>query len=194
MAVKTKAAKGAAKGYIKTKKTKAKAKGGAKAAKGGAKSAATGTAGAVIAARQSPYVQELVTNEDLRDSIIDAYQSVRTAVDRASSSKQPITALFDDKKLQKELKNAGENIRDSAVTLREADGSGSSGGGLGRKLLLVVVAAGLALALSEDLRKKVLDTLFGAEEEFEYTSTTTSASTSSNGPAASTTSETPTAS
>jgi hypothetical protein len=35
---------------------------------------------------------------------------------------------------------------------------------------------GLALALSEDLRKKVLDALFGAEEEFEYTSTTTPSS------------------
>ena len=33
----------------------------------------------------------------------------------------------------------------------------------------------LALALSEGLRKKVLDALFGAEEEFEYTSTTTPA-------------------
>src|SRR3712207_8610769 len=36
------------------------------------------------------------------------------------------------------------------------------------------VGAGAALALSEGLRKKVLDALFGAEEEFEYTSTTTS--------------------
>ena len=35
-----------------------------------------------------------------------------------------------------------------------------------------LVGAGLALALSEPLRKKVLDALFGAEEEFEYTSTT----------------------
>ena len=30
--------------------------------------------------------------------------------------------------------------------------------------------------MSEGLRKKVLDALFGAEEEFEYTSTTSSAS------------------
>jgi len=30
-----------------------------------------------------------------------------------------------------------------------------------------------ALVASEGLRKKVLDALFGAEEEFEYTSTTT---------------------
>jgi hypothetical protein len=39
--------------------------------------------------------------------------------------------------------------------------------------LVLVVGAGLALALSEGLRKKVLDAMFGAEEEFEYTSTTT---------------------
>jgi hypothetical protein len=31
----------------------------------------------------------------------------------------------------------------------------------------------LAFVLSEGLRKKALDTLFGAEEEFEYTSPTT---------------------
>ncbi len=44
---------------------------------------------------------------------------------------------------------------------------------LGRKLLLVLVAAGIALAVSEPARKKALDALFGAEEEFDYTSTTT---------------------
>jgi hypothetical protein len=59
------------------------------------------------------------------------------------------------------------------VALREAPRS-QRGGGLGRLLLVGLVGGGLALALSEGLRKKVLDTLFGAEEEFEYTSTTTS--------------------
>jgi hypothetical protein len=38
---------------------------------------------------------------------------------------------------------------------------------------VLAIGAGLALALSEGLRKKVLDALFGAEEEFDYTSTTT---------------------
>ena len=33
----------------------------------------------------------------------------------------------------------------------------------------------MAIALSEGLRNKVLDMLFGAEEEFDYTSTTTPA-------------------
>jgi hypothetical protein len=38
-----------------------------------------------------------------------------------------------------------------------------------------VVGAGAALAFSEPLRNKVLDALFGKEEEFEYTSTTSPA-------------------
>ena len=43
----------------------------------------------------------------------------------------------------------------------------------GRLLLVGTRRRGLALALSEGLRKKVLDALFGAEEEFEYTASTT---------------------
>ena len=51
-----------------------------------------------------------------------------------------------------------------------------------------MVSAGVALAVSEGLRKKVLDALFGAEEEFEYTSSTTpnAASTSAGAPVGST--------
>ena len=39
--------------------------------------------------------------------------------------------------------------------------------------MVLVVGGVAAIALNEGLRKKVLDALFGAEEEFEYTSTTT---------------------
>jgi hypothetical protein len=41
-----------------------------------------------------------------------------------------------------------------------------------RSLLLLTVSAVLALALSESLRSKALDMMFGAEEEFDYSSTT----------------------
>ena len=43
---------------------------------------------------------------------------------------------------------------------------------IGRALLLALVAAALAVALSEDVRNRVLDALFGAEEEFDYVPTT----------------------
>ncbi len=142
-----------------------------------AAAAAGGAAGAAKAARNSPYVQEIVDNDDLRENITKAYESARDAYDRLSSAKRPHKAIFDDGKLQKDLKSAVESIKDAGVALREAPNakSGKRGGGVFRKLLVLGVAGGLALALSESLRKKVLDALFGAEEEFEYTSATTPA-------------------
>jgi hypothetical protein len=128
---------------------------------------------AAVRARYNPYVQRVVDDEDLRSDIVQAYESSRDAFSRLSNGKSPSKALFDDKKLQKDLKQAAESIRDATVALREAPKKQRSGG-FGRLLLLGLVGGGLALALSEGLRKKVLDALFGAEEEFEYTSTTTS--------------------
>jgi hypothetical protein len=143
-----------------------------------AAAAAGGAAGAAKAAKNSPYVQEIVENDDLRDNITQAYESARDAYDRIASSKKPAKAVFDDKKLQRDLKSAADSIKDAGLALKNAPTGGKKAkkkGGLGRKLLILTVAAGLALALSEDLRKKVLDALFGAEEEFEYTSTSTPA-------------------
>jgi hypothetical protein len=130
---------------------------------------------AALKARYNPYVQQVIDDEDLRDNLVAAYEAARAAYDRLSNGKSPTKQIFDDKKLQKDIKEASESIRDAAVTLRNAPKKQRSGGGFGRVLLVGVVGAGLALALSEGLRKKVLDALFGAEEEFEYTSTTSSA-------------------
>ena len=127
---------------------------------------------AAVKARYNPYVQKVVEDEDLRADIVQAYEASRDAFGRLSNGKSPSKALFDDKKLQKDLKQAAESFRDAAVALREAPKKQRSGG-FGKLLLVGLVGAGLALALSEGLRKKVLDALFGAEEEFEYTSTTT---------------------
>ena len=133
---------------------------------------------AAMRARYNPYVQRIVDDEDLRDNIWQAYESARHAAARLSNGKSPTKAIFDDKRLQKDIKSAAESIRDASVALREAPRrKRKRKGGIGRLLLVGVVGAGVALALSEGLRKKVLDALFGAEEEFEYTSTTTAPST-----------------
>ena len=129
---------------------------------------------AAVRARYNPYVQRVVEDEDLRADIVQAYEASRDAFSRLSNGKSPSKALFDDKKLQKDLKQAAESIRDATVALREAPKKQRKGG-FGKLLIIGVVGAGLALALSEGLRKKVLDALFGAEEEFEYTSTTSAA-------------------
>jgi adenylosuccinate synthase len=142
-----------------------------KAAKAGA-----GAIGAAQAARNNPYVQRVVEDDELRDNLRTAYDSAKKAYERMSNGKGPAKAILDDKKTQKELREAANSLKDAADSLRGAKKKKKKGG-LGRKLLILGVGAGLALALSEGLRKKVLDTLFGAEEEFEYTSTTTPSST-----------------
>ncbi len=140
------------------------------------KAAKAGAAGA--AATASPYVQRLVQDEELRDNLRVAFESGRNAFDRLSNGKGPAKALLDDKKTQRELKEAATSLKDAADALR---GNKKRSGGKGKFLLLLLVGGALAIALSEDLRKKVLDALFGAEEEFEYTSTTTSSASSGAG-------------
>jgi hypothetical protein len=130
-------------------------------------------------ARANPYVHRLIEDEDLRKNIVQAFESARDAYGRLSNGKNPTAQIFDDKKLQKHIRDAAGNVRDASVALHEAPRKGRGGGGLKRLLLLGVVGTGVALALSEGLRKKALDALFGAEEEFEYTSTTSSPTTSS---------------
>src|SRR5919112_5730708 len=137
----------------------------------GAKKKAAKAGAAAAAVRHSPYVQRIAEDEDLRANLWSAYESARDAVGRLQNGKHPTKQIFDDKKLQKDLKSAAESFRDASVALREAP-KRRRRGGLGKVLLLGIVGGGLALAVSEDLRKKVLDALFGAEEEFEYSATT----------------------
>jgi hypothetical protein len=150
-----------------------------------AKKKAAKAGAAAIAVKNSPYVQRIAEDEELRANLWQAYESARSAANRFSNGKSPTKAVFDDKKLQRDLREAAESLRDASVALREGPKRRRKGG-LGKLLLIGIVGAGLALALSEGLRKKVLDTLFGAEEEFEYSSTTT-ASTPSAQPAGTTT-------
>ena len=135
------------------------------------KAAKAGAAGA--AATASPYVTRLIQDEELRDNLRVAFESGRDAFDRLSNGKGPAKALLDDKKLHRDLKNAAESLRDASEALREGPRRRRRKGGLGRLIMLSIVGGVVALAVSEDLRNKVLDLLFGAEEEFDYTSTTT---------------------
>jgi len=88
-----------------------------------------------------------------------------------ANGKPATQALFEDRKLQRELREAANALRQASSALRQPPRRRRSGG-IGRSLLLLAVAGVLAIALSEDLRTKVLDLLFGAEEEFDYSSTT----------------------
>ena len=134
-----------------------------KAAKAGAGAYAAGKA-----VRSNQYVQRFIEDEELRENVRSAFVSAKKAYGRING-KGPVKAL-DDKKVQRELKEAATSLKDAADSLR---GGKRRKRRKGRLLMIAFVGAGLALALSEDLRKKALDALFGAEEEFEYTASTT---------------------
>ncbi len=122
--------------------------------------------------KANPYIQRLIQDSDLRDNVRTAVDSSKSAYNRLTNGKAPHRALLEDKKLQADLREAAEAARDATLSLTESPKKRAAKkrtGGLGRKLLFAMVAAGAALAGSEKLRSKVLDTLFGAEEEFQYT-------------------------
>jgi len=123
--------------------------------------------------KANPYIKRLLEDAELRDNVRTAVESGKSAATRLSSAKAPQRALIDDKKLQGELRAAFEAGRDAAMALSDAPKHSKPKkkrkGGLGRKLMILVIGAAIALAVSEGLRSKVLDTLFGAEEEFQYT-------------------------
>ena len=123
-------------------------------------------------AKARPYIERVIEDATLRDNIRTAVDSTKSAYGRLTNGKTPPKALIEDKKLQADLRDAAEALREASAALSEAPKKRAKkrkGLRLGRKLLILAIGAGLALALSESLRNKVLDTLFGAEEEFEYT-------------------------
>ncbi len=118
-------------------------------------------------AKARPYIQRVIDDAALRESVRTAVDSSRSAYGRLSNGKAPTKSLLEDKKLQGDLREAAEALRDATVKLTEPPKKKKMG--VGRKLLILALAGGIALAASEKLRSKVLDALFGAEEEFEYT-------------------------
>jgi adenylosuccinate synthase len=141
--------------------------------------AGAGAIAAGKAVKDNPYVQRIVEDEELRENVRTAFESARKAYGRMSNGKGPVKAITEDKKTQKQLREAATSLREAADSLKDAK-KGKKKRKRGRGLMLLVVGAGLAIALNEGLRSKVLDVLFGSEEEFEYSSTTSPEQSSTN--------------
>jgi hypothetical protein len=130
--------------------------------------------------RYAQHAQRLLEDEVLRARLLGAYASARSAYGRLTNGKGPTHALFEDPKLQRELIDAATALREASATLMgapEATRPKRRRRRRGRTGALLVVLAGgvLAVALSPGLRNKLLDTMFGAEETFDYNSTSASA-------------------
>ena len=136
-----------------------------------AKSKAAKAGDVASAARSNPYVRRALEDEDLRDNIRVAFEAARDAYGRLSNGKKPAKALMDDKKLQKDLRKSAEALKEAGAALREGPKK-KRRFGLGKLLFLAIIGGAIAVATNEGIRNKVLDLIFGAEEEFDYTSTT----------------------
>jgi hypothetical protein len=126
---------------------------------------------AARAAQSNRYVQRLIEDQELRSNLLSAYGAARSAYGRMTNGKPAGKALMEDRKLQAELRSAVDSLREASGSLREGP-KPARRRKRGRALLLLGVGAVLAVALNEGLRSKILDTLFGAEEQFDYSSTT----------------------
>jgi hypothetical protein len=136
-----------------------------------AKSKAAKAGAAASAARSNPYVRRALEDEDLRDNIRVAFEAARDAYGRLSNGKKPTKALMEDKKLQKDLRKSAEALKEAGSALAEGPKK-KRRFGLGKLLFLALIGGAIAVATNEGIRNKVLDLIFGAEEEFDYTSTT----------------------
>jgi hypothetical protein len=137
-----------------------------------------GKAAEAALAQGEKYFKHLLADDELRSTLLNAYSSGRSAYGRLSNGKGATHALFSDPKLQQELLGAATALRNATTRLKEPAPKvrpPRRGRAPRRGLMLLLVGGILAIALNSELRSKVLDLMFGAEEEFDYTSTTTPA-------------------
>lgn len=143
-----------------------------------AKEKAGAAAAAARQAAENPYLQRIAHDEELRNNMVAAYEAAKNAYSRLNNGKAPTKVLMEDKKLHKDLKRSADALRDATAALRDAPkhnkpkAKRQRKGRFGRVLLLAIVGGAVAIAVNEGLRNKLLDALFGAEEEFDYTSNT----------------------
>src|SRR5687767_1821378 len=101
------------------------------AAKKKAAKASAGAYAASRAVRSNDYVQRLMEDAELRENLRSAFASAKKAYVRMNG-KGPVKAVTEDKKTQRELRDAATSLREAADGLR---GKRRRKGGKGRLLL-----------------------------------------------------------
>lgn len=121
--------------------------------------------------KDNPYVQRVVQDPELRQNVANVIESGRGAYAQLVANGAPHKAVLEDSKLHEHVTSAAKSVRDVALALNEVNAKPvkQKKSHRGLLLLLVLLSGFVALALSESLRNKLLDALFGKEEEFQYT-------------------------
>src|SRR6476659_7334250 len=103
---------------------------------------------------EHPYVKRALEDPEVRDNAKAAFDAAQAAYERLKKG-HPASAIFDDRKLQRELKTTGKSIASTRDSLTGKKRKRRRG----RFIVLTLFGAALAIALSEGLRNKVLDAL-----------------------------------
>lgn len=135
---------------------------------------------AAAQAKENPYVHKIIEDKELRENAVAALQSIKSAFEEAKGVDKPAD-LVSDKKVQKQVKKAADQVKSAADDLAAAGKPKKKRHPVRKLLFIATIGAIVAVVVSEDARKAVLDGLFGAEEEFEYTTNATTSAGSTNG-------------
>ncbi len=120
------------------------------------------------------FLRRLIEEEDLRDAFGRALDSSREVYERVTRAKKPAKLLSDENlhaaagEAYEALKHVTGELAGAGQDVKEFVKSKPRRFGFGGLLALLGIGGGVALAASEGLRSKLLDALFGAEEEFQY--------------------------
>lgn len=109
-------------------------------------------------------LRRLIDDEPLRRAVATILDRADDAAPEVAKAKAKVKAEKNKAARRAEL-NARQAKNRAKTTAREAKKKGK----FGKLLGLGLVAGTGALAVSEGLRSKLLDALFGSEEEFQYT-------------------------
>lgn len=151
-----------------------------------------------MATTKSKKLKKILTDEELREHAIGTLQSMQRVVEEARANEAEVSKRAEKKlKKSKQKLAKAESVLAAAAPAAKAAPAAESASAKSdsatpasgtrkrhpvRKLVVIgMVGAIVALVVSEDARKIVLDALFGAEEEFEYTTSATAAGVSTNG-------------
>lgn len=121
-------------------------------------------------ARDNQFVRRVIEDEELRASLITALFAGKKAMQRISNNRaSAVESVTSDRRVKRELRTAADSLRDAAERIQAPPKKRHPV----RKLILAgLITGGVVLVLSESARNALLDAVFGAEEEFVYTSQT----------------------
>lgn len=129
-----------------------------------------------------PYVERAIRDEELRDSVRNAYESARTIYDELIGGRgvtKVATRVATDSDIQDELRSVVAELRSAADRLQGKRAS-SAEDHTGKASLLVLVGVTVGILFNpitgRQTRKFIADKLFGGGDDFTYQGTNGSSS------------------